>query len=143
MQFLLITCRRLVREKYFSSLSILSLALGMASAILIGLYLYSELSFDHYHQNHNQIYRLNATLGDIRAAMSGYEVGPILVRENPQFVNSVRVHRAPEQRFQYGDNNNSWEFAMLAFLWKMPRRNTCVTSRSGIRQHRFGVTERR
>jgi len=86
----------------------------MTSAILIGLYLYSELTFDHFHQNHNQIYRLNATIGDFSAAMSGYETGSILVREYPQFLDSVRMRDAHEQRFQYGDNSNRWEFSMLA-----------------------------
>ena len=108
MNFLIITCRRLAREKFYALVCILSLALGFASSILISLFLMSELTFDLHHQNHERIYRVNSVLSDLELPVSGYEIGPLLVRDNPQFLESVRFRRAFESEFTYGESINSW-----------------------------------
>jgi putative ABC transport system permease protein len=53
--------RNLLNNKTFSSLNIIGLAVGMATAILIGLWLEDELSFDHYNVNHNSLGQLMVT----------------------------------------------------------------------------------
>lgn len=109
MNFLIITCRRLAREKFYALVCILSLALGFASSILISLFLISELSFDLYHQNHDRIYRVISNFADLEIPNSGYEIGPLLVRDNPQFLESVRFRRAFESEFIHDELSNSWE----------------------------------
>lgn len=47
--------RNLLRNKGYSAINIAGLAMGMAVAILIGLWMYDELSFDTYHPNHDRI----------------------------------------------------------------------------------------
>lgn len=47
--------RNLLRNKGYSLINISGLAVGMAIAILIGLWIYEELTFDHYHQNHSRV----------------------------------------------------------------------------------------
>ena len=47
--------RNLLRYKGYSAINIAGLAMGMAVAILIGLWMYDELSFDTYHPNHDRI----------------------------------------------------------------------------------------
>ena len=90
MNFLIITCRRLAREKFYALVCIISVALGFASSILISLFLMSELTFDLHHQNHERIYRVISHFADLEIPNSGYEIGPALVRDNPQFLESVR-----------------------------------------------------
>ena len=51
--------RNLLRNKSFSFINILGLTIGIASCIVIGLYIFNELSFDKFHSNHRQIYRVN------------------------------------------------------------------------------------
>ncbi len=51
--------RNLSRNRSFSFINILGLSIGIASFILIGLYIFSELSFDKFHRNHGNIYRVN------------------------------------------------------------------------------------
>jgi putative ABC transport system permease protein len=51
--------RNLWRHKGHSVINILGLAIGMACLILIMLYVKSELSFDRFHQNRDNIYLLN------------------------------------------------------------------------------------
>ncbi|WP_338868586.1 ABC transporter permease [Spirosoma sp. SC4-14] len=50
-----IAFRNLVNNKVYSSINIGGLAIGMAVAMLIGLWIYDELAFDTYHQNYGRI----------------------------------------------------------------------------------------
>ncbi|WP_041615921.1 ABC transporter permease [Spirosoma linguale] len=56
--YLKIALRNLVKNKAYSAINIGGLAVGMAVAMLIGLWIYDELSFDKYHQNYNRIGRV-------------------------------------------------------------------------------------
>src|SRR6188474_2336211 len=53
--YLKITVRNLRRNKVYSLINITGLSVGMAVAIIIGLWIWDELSFDKYHQNYNRI----------------------------------------------------------------------------------------
>src|SRR5436190_11360476 len=50
-----IAWRNLIKSKGYSAINIGGLAVGMAVAILIGLWLYDELSFDKYHKHYDRI----------------------------------------------------------------------------------------
>lgn len=50
-----IAWRNLLRNKVYSTINIGGLAVGMTVAMLIGLWVYDELSFDTYHKNYNRI----------------------------------------------------------------------------------------
>jgi putative ABC transport system permease protein len=50
-----IAFRNLARQKAYSFINIGGLATGMAVAMLIGLWIYDELSYDKYHQNYDRI----------------------------------------------------------------------------------------
>jgi len=56
-----IAFRNLLKSKVYSSINIIGLATGMAVALLIGLWIWDELSFDHYHDNHSRLARLMTT----------------------------------------------------------------------------------
>ncbi|MBN9381154.1 MAG: ABC transporter permease [Chitinophagaceae bacterium] len=47
-----IAWRHLLKSKLYSSINILGLSLGMAVTLLIGLWVWDELSFNHYYRNH-------------------------------------------------------------------------------------------
>jgi putative ABC transport system permease protein len=53
--YLKIGYRNLLRNKGYSSINIIGLAVGMAVAMLIGLWVQDELSFGQYHKNHDRI----------------------------------------------------------------------------------------
>ncbi|GGN04807.1 ABC transporter permease [Dyadobacter beijingensis] len=53
--YLKISLRTLAKQKAYSFINITGLALGMAVAMLIGLWIYDELSFDRSFQNFNRI----------------------------------------------------------------------------------------
>ena len=47
--------RHFLKSRLFSTINILGLSLGMAIALLIGIWIWDELSFDTYHTNYKQI----------------------------------------------------------------------------------------
>ena len=53
--YLKIALRNLARNKGYSFINIGGLAVGMAVAMLIGLWVYDELTYDRYHENHDKI----------------------------------------------------------------------------------------
>ena len=54
--------RVFLKDKFFSTLNILGLALGIAVSVILLLILQNDLSYDKYHVKHKQIYRLGGHL---------------------------------------------------------------------------------
>src|ERR1700743_906112 len=51
--------RNLLKNKGFTAINILGLALGLATCLLIVFYVFDELSYDKYNVNLDRIYRVN------------------------------------------------------------------------------------
>src|SRR5215813_12575843 len=58
-----IALRNLRKNKGFSAINIIGLAMGLATCLLIVLFVQDELSYDHYNKNADRIYRVD---GDIQ-----------------------------------------------------------------------------
>ncbi|MEO1013351.1 MAG: ABC transporter permease, partial [Bacteroidota bacterium] len=56
--YLKIGWRNLFKSKGYSALNIGGLALGMATAVLIALWIHDELSYNTYHKNHDRIFKV-------------------------------------------------------------------------------------
>lgn len=56
--YLQIAWRNLAKNTVFSTINMIGLSLGMVTAILIGLWLWDELSFNKYHQHYDRIARV-------------------------------------------------------------------------------------
>ena len=56
--YLKITFRTILRNKVFSFINILGLSIGMASCLLIMLWVQNELNFDKFHSNRDKMYRV-------------------------------------------------------------------------------------
>ncbi len=56
--YLKIACRNLLKNKVYSSINIAGLAIGLTAAILILLYVKDEVSYDRFHTNAPNIYRV-------------------------------------------------------------------------------------
>ena len=95
LNFLKISIRNLTRNKVYSLINILGLSIGMACSILIALYIIDELSYDRYHKNSDNIYRLgfDAKLGgkEVQGVLLGLPAGPILKEEIPEIESFVRL----------------------------------------------------
>ncbi len=56
-----IAWRNLLKSKVYSAINILGLSIGMAVALIIALWIWDELSYDHYHTNHQQLAQVMTT----------------------------------------------------------------------------------
>jgi putative ABC transport system permease protein len=94
--YLVIGVRQLRKQKGFSFINILGLALGMTCFFLIFILIRFELSFDDFHENRNNIYRANQeiTRNGVRSVSSWtpYEVGRALGEEFPEVVAAARLY---------------------------------------------------
>ena len=61
--YLNVTIRNLLKFKSFSIINIGGLAIGLMSVILIMLWVTDELSYDKFHKNGGQIYRVVSDWG--------------------------------------------------------------------------------
>src|SRR5215216_5037307 len=53
-----IAWRNLMKNKVFSFINIFGLTIGLTSFLLIALYIFDELTFDAFHKNADNIYRV-------------------------------------------------------------------------------------
>jgi putative ABC transport system permease protein len=60
--YLKIALRNLLRNKVYSFINILGLAIGIASTVLILLWVQNEVSIDQHHSKSKKIYRINTDL---------------------------------------------------------------------------------
>jgi putative ABC transport system permease protein len=90
-----IALRKVKRHKGFSFINIAGLAIGMAACILILIWVQDELSYDRFHKNADQIFRINTvdTSGGQTFILAGSPapLGQALLEEVPEVENFVRV----------------------------------------------------
>jgi len=95
--YLKIAWRNLRKQRGFTLINISGLAIGLASCLLITLYILDELSYDQFHAKANRIYRINSDVkfggNDMHMAVSPAPVGPTLKKDYPQVEQFVRLHQ--------------------------------------------------
>ena len=93
-----IAWRKIQKNKLYSFINILGLSTGLAACILIGLYVFNELSYDKFNANSNRIARVTMEYGSAgsseKTAVTGNKVGPQLKRTFPQVESYVRTMKS-------------------------------------------------
>ncbi|GAB3963200.1 ABC transporter permease [Spirosoma harenae] len=93
--YLTIAFRNLWRHKAFTAINIVGLAVGLATCLLIVLFVLHELSYDRYHANADRLYRmtLNSRLGesDFHYAYTSEPAGKALLDECPAVETVTRL----------------------------------------------------
>ena len=80
--YLKIAWRNLIKNKVSSFINIGGLAVGMAVAMLIGLWIWDELSFNTYHKNYDRIGQVwQFVTFDKDKGKASYNVMPIPLAE--------------------------------------------------------------
>ncbi|MDT8398898.1 MAG: FtsX-like permease family protein [Pseudomonadales bacterium] len=108
-----IVLRLLAKEKAYALINIFSLALGMASFILLSLYLQSELTYDQHFSNHERIYRVMARRPDADFAVTSEGLGPLLLRDYPQLGEFIRFRPSSQNVLTYQHNSMGWDAIYL------------------------------
>jgi len=91
--------RNLLHNKIYSFINISGLSMGLACAMLIMLYVQDELSYDRFHRNVNQIYRIDKQQtredGSVHTgSYTGYFPGPRFSASIPEIQSFVRFRPA-------------------------------------------------
>ena len=90
---LTIAIRNILKHFNYSILNILGLAIGISSFLFILIYVTDELKYDRFHENHENIYRMNRLYdsNDINedAATMSFPFGPALADDYPDMVKSM------------------------------------------------------
>lgn len=95
--YTLLFIRNLKRQKLFSVINLLGLTAGIASTLLIYLYVQHEFSYDRFHTKANQIYRINQTFiwgdhDDNQFASLGPGVAYAIQQDIPEVKAVTRVY---------------------------------------------------
>ena len=102
-----IAFRNLLHNKGFSFLNISGLAIGMASAVLILLWIQNEATYDTFHKNADRLYEVfgnNRVSGQISTASATPEImAPILKNDIPEAAEVSRISWGEEYLLTVGD----------------------------------------
>lgn len=117
-----IAFRNLVKDRSYSLINILGLALGITSCLFIFLYVQNELSYDDYHTKSDRIFRV-AQEANGRQGFSWVGSGMVndLEKEFSNIEQTVRIHRA-SSLVSYNDevNNINKSFRESRFVFSDP-----------------------
>lgn len=116
--YLTVALRQLTRNKFYSSISVIGLALGLASVFLIIQYVEHELSYDLFHRGAENIYRIvwintnsqtrtphpmaQAMVQDFPEVESAVSLSPLW---GPGLTKQVFSVRNPEKNVRYDESN--------------------------------------
>jgi putative ABC transport system permease protein len=89
--------RYILKYQIYSIINILGLTIGLASSILIYLYIDRELSFDKFHDHYDRIYRIGVrgTLRgtELNQAVTAAPMAEVVQKTFPEIIHSVRIGR--------------------------------------------------
>jgi putative ABC transport system permease protein len=101
--------RNFTRNKFYSSINIAGLAIGLATCLLIMLYVTDELNFDTFNSNADRIYRVNndIKIGNIQLdlAQTPPLLGPEAVKQLPGVEQYTRLRRSGNLLVKKGNIN--------------------------------------
>ena len=108
--YLKIAIRNLLNQKFYSAINIVGLSIGISACILVALYIKHDLSYDKYHKNAEQIYRIGfsaATEGvTYYMAQSPGLLGPTLKNIYPEIKKFTRIYFSERSLVKVGDMKN-------------------------------------
>jgi putative ABC transport system permease protein len=147
--------RNLTRNKVYSFINIAGLSLGLACAMLIMLYVKDEVSFDRFHKNVNNIYRIvSQSPQGQKMVITGALQGPRFTQHVPGIKSFVRMRNGAEdikkgnyvqsQDLVYADSNF---FSLFTFPLLAGDPKTCLTEPHSIvlsedaAKRQFGTTD--
>jgi putative ABC transport system permease protein len=86
--------RNLWKNKGFSAINIIGLAIGLATCLLIMIYVMDELSYDRYNKKADRIYRVDGEIkfggNHMVLAVAPAPTGPAMLRDYPEVEKEVR-----------------------------------------------------
>ncbi|SFP65515.1 ABC transporter permease [Parafilimonas terrae] len=118
-----IAWRNLVKNKVYSAINIVGLAAGMAVAMLIGLWISDEVTYDNYHTNHKELAQLMTVFVDNDGTRSASA--------------AVAMPAGEELRSKYGSDFKNISMASWNFGHVLGVGNKKITGQGMWVEHNF------
>ncbi|MBL7852402.1 MAG: ABC transporter permease [Cyclobacteriaceae bacterium] len=117
-KYFLMAWRSLLKNRVLSAINVVGLAVGIASCLIILLFVVDELRYDRYTPNADRIVRVvlkGKVNGEIiKEAVTPAPVGPTLKSEFPEVVEATRIRRFGTPKIAY--QNTTYRNDKLAFV---------------------------
>ena len=102
-----ISIRNILKERTYSLINILGLTIGITCSVFILLYVSDELSYDKFHKNGENIYRVVSNIQEpdnaFTWAVAQIPLAPELKSKYPEVENFTRVSGTGRTKFIYED----------------------------------------
>lgn len=109
--YIKIAFRYLLRNKVLAVINTFGLAVGMAACFTIMQYVHFEMSYDKFHKNAKDIYRVNLYWGKTHMATNHPAAGPALKADFPEVIEYARAAPlslfTPNVTLSYVDENGN------------------------------------
>jgi len=159
--YIKVALRNLWKNKGYSAINIIGLAAGLATCLLIIMYVWDELSYDKFNEKADRIYRVDSDIKfggtDMKLAVSSDPMGATLKRDYPQVEQFTRIYASEgrklirkgneyvtEPAIAYVDSTffDVFSFPLIAGNPKTALNdpNTAVISQSGAKKY-FGTED--
>ena len=110
--------RSIVRDKGYSLLNVLGLTIGITSSIFLFLYILDELSYDQYHENKKNIYRVITHIKEVDDeftwVVAQIPFAPTVRDKYPEVTKVVRFFGTGRALFEKGDKSFYEEDIMVS-----------------------------
>jgi len=99
--------RNLWKNKFFSAINIIGLAVGIAACIVILLFVSYERSFDNMHTKNiyrlNEVQKFEGMAASQKVGLSMFPMGPTLKSEFPEILQYTRIRWSDKYQMTYGE----------------------------------------
>ena len=93
--YFLLALRNHIRNKFYTAINVAGLAIGIASCLIIMLFVKHELGYDGFNEKAERIYRVNTELrfGAVhkRLALAGPQLNDLFLQTYPEIESAVRL----------------------------------------------------
>ncbi|MFZ2053503.1 MAG: ABC transporter permease [Candidatus Aminicenantales bacterium] len=107
--YLKVVLRSIRRQAGYSFINIAGLAIGMACCLLITLWVFDELSYDRFHENAPNLYRVEENQfysGRVyHVTVTPFPLAPVLKEEIPEIVEATRVVYSGGLLIRFGERS--------------------------------------
>jgi putative ABC transport system permease protein len=116
--FFTVALRNASKNKVFTLINVSGLAIGLASSILILMFIIKELSFDRFHEHKHRIHRLyiDGVIGEqpFRGAWTSMVMAPTFTSEIPEIDAYVRFDVYNQNLIGYGNEQHMEDHFLFA-----------------------------
>src|SRR5664279_3899795 len=116
--FFINAIRNMKKHSGYLILNITGLTIGLTSFLLITIYVLNELSFDRFHKNYENIYRIKvkglmagATLDQ---AITAVPMAQAILADYPEISHAVRINRSGAWLLKYGETRFNEDGVLFA-----------------------------